>query len=56
MRVFPNTSMMLRSAWSNGRSMLRAAFRRQTCGCVFIMRVSGVASKHWDIHRRPHGA
>jgi len=52
MRALMNTLTILRSAWSNGRSGLRAAFRRQTCGCVFIMQVSGVSSKLWQIHRK----
>jgi tRNA threonylcarbamoyl adenosine modification protein YjeE len=40
------------SAWSNGRGALKAAFPSQTCGCAFIMQVSGVSSKPWQIHRR----
>jgi len=52
MRAFLNTLMSMRSAWSNGRSALLAAFRRQTCGCAFIMQVSGVSSKPWQIHRK----
>ena len=52
MRALMNILMLLRSAWSNGRSALKAAFRRQTCGCAFIMQVSGVSSKPWQIHRR----
>ena len=52
MRALMNTLMVLQSAWSNGRSGLLAAFRRQTCGCVFIMQVSVVSSKPWQIHRK----
>ena len=52
MRALMNTLMMMQSAWSNGRSALKAAFRRQTCGCAFIMQVSGVSSKPWQIHRK----
>lgn len=52
MRALANISMTLQSVWSNGRNALKAAFRRQTCGCVFIMQVSGVSSKPWQIHRR----
>jgi len=52
MRALMNTLMTLRSVLSNGRNMLRAAFRRQTCGCAFIMQVSGVSSKPWQIHRK----
>ncbi len=52
MRALMNTLMTLRSAWSNGRNVLRAVFRRQTCGYSFIMQVSGVASKPWQIHRK----
>lgn len=52
MRAWANILMTLRSVWSNGRSALKAAFRRQTCGCTFIMQVSGVSSKPWQIHRK----
>ena len=52
MRALANTLTILQSVWSNGRSALRAAFRRQTCGCAFIMQVSGVSSKPWQIHRK----
>jgi hypothetical protein len=52
MRALTNTLMTLRSVWSNGRNVLMAAFRRQTCGCAFIMQVSGVSSKPWQIHRK----
>ena len=52
MRALMNTLTTLRSVWSNGRNALRAAFRRQTCGCAFIMQVSGVSSKPWQIHRK----
>lgn len=52
MRALANISTILRSAWSNGRNVLKAAFRRQTCGCAFIMQVSGVSSKPWQIHRK----
>ncbi len=52
MRAWANISTMLQSVWSNGRNALRAAFRRQTCGCAFIMQVSGVSSKPWQIHRK----
>ncbi len=52
MRALMNILMTLRSAWSNGRNALKAAFRRQTCGCAFIMQVSGVSSKPWRIHRK----
>lgn len=52
MRALANTLMTLQSVWLNGRNALKAAFRRQTCGCVFIMQVSGVSSKPWQIHRR----
>ena len=56
MRAWTSISMKLQSALSNGRSALRAAFRRQTCGCAFIMQVSGVSSKPWQIHRRGRNA
>ncbi len=52
MRDLANISTRLRSVWSSGRSVLKAAFRRQTCGCAFIMQVSGVSSKPWQIHRK----
>lgn len=52
MRALMNTLTKLRSALSNGRNGLRAAFRRQTCGYAFIMQVSGVSSKPWQIHRK----
>ena len=52
MRALMNIFMTLRSVWSNGRKGLLAACRRQTCGCVFIMQVSGVSSKPWQIHRK----
>lgn len=52
MRALMNISMTLQSVWSSGRDMLGAAFRRQTCGCAFIMPVSGVSSKPWQIHRK----
>lgn len=52
MRDLMNILTMLRSVWSNGRNALQAAFRRQTCGCAFIMQVSGVSSKPWQLHRR----
>lgn len=52
MRAWANISTMLQFVWSNGRNALRAAFRRQTCGCAFIMQVSGVSSKPWQIHRK----
>lgn len=52
MRAWMNTLTILRSVWSNGRNALKAAFRRQTCGCAFIMRVSGVSSRPWQLHRK----
>lgn len=52
MRALMNTLTTLRSVWSSGRIVLKAAFRRQTCGCAFIMQVSGVSSKPWQIHRK----
>ena len=52
MRALANTLAILQSVWSNGRNALLAAFRRQTCGCAFIMRISGVSSKPWQIHRK----
>ncbi len=52
MRAWANISMTLRSVLSNGRNAPKAAFRRQTCGCAFIMQVSGVSSKPWQIHRK----
>ena len=52
MRAWANISMKLQSALSNGRNALKAAFRRQTCGCAFIMQVSGVSSRPWQIHRK----
>ena len=52
MRDLMNTLTTLLSAWSSGRNGLKAAFRRQTCGCAFIMQVSGVSSKPWQIHRK----
>ncbi len=52
MRALANISTILRSAWLSGRNGLKAAFRRQTCGCAFIMQVSGVSSKPWQIHRK----
>ncbi len=56
MRVWVNISATIRSVWSNGRTALLAAFRRQTCGCAFIMRVSGVASKPWELRRKARNA
>lgn len=56
MRALVNTLMRMQSAWLNGRSALKAAFRRQTCGCAFIMQVSGVSSKPWQIHRKGRNA
>ena len=50
MPALTNTLMALQSVWSNGRSALTAAFRRQTCGCVFIMQAAGVSSKPWQTH------
>ncbi len=52
MRALTNTLMTLLFALSNGPSALKAACRRQTCSCAFIMRVSGVSSKPWQIHRK----
>ncbi len=52
MRAWMNTFVTIRSVWLNGRNALMAAFRRQTCGCAFIMQVSGVSSKPWQIHRK----
>ncbi len=52
MRALANISMMMQSVWSSGRNGLKAAFRRQTCGCAFIMQISGVSSKPWQIHRK----
>ena len=52
MRALLNTLTKMRSAWLSGRSGLNAAYRRQTCGCAFIMQVSGVSSKPWQIHRK----
>lgn len=52
MRALTNTLTRLRSAWSSGRNVLKAAFHRQICGSVFIMQVSGVSSKPWRIHRK----
>jgi hypothetical protein len=52
MRALLNTLMKIRSVWSSGLSGLNAAYRRQTCGCAFIMQVSGVSSKPWQIHRK----
>lgn len=56
MRALTNTLTILRSAWSSGRNVLKAAFRRQTCGCAFIMQVSGVSSRPWQIHRKGRNA
>ncbi len=56
MRALMNTLMTLQSVWSNGRSALRAVFRPQTCACTFIMQVSGVSSKPWQIHRKGRNA
>ncbi|MBS1161278.1 MAG: hypothetical protein H6R15_3697 [Proteobacteria bacterium] len=56
MRAFLNTLMKMRSVLSSGRSALKAAYRRQTCGCAFIMQVSGVSSKPWQIHRKGRNA
>lgn len=52
MRAWTNTLTKLLSVLLNGRNGLKDAFRRQTCGCAFIMRVSGVSSKPWQIHRK----
>ncbi len=52
MRALVSTLMKMQSAWSSGQSALKAAFRRQTCGCAFIMQVSGVSSKPWQIRRK----
>jgi hypothetical protein len=52
MRALLNALMKIRSVWSSGLSGLNAAYRRQTCGCAFIMQVSGVSSKPWQIHRK----
>ncbi len=52
MRALANTLMTLQFAWLSGRNKLMAAFHRQTCGCAFIMQVSGVTSKPWQIHRK----
>lgn len=56
MRAFLNTLTRMLSVLSNGRSALQAAYRRQTCGCAFIMQVSGVSSKPWQIHRKGRNA
>lgn len=56
MRALANTLTILQSAWLNGRSVLMAAFRRQTCGCAFIMQVSGVSSRPWQIRRKGRNA
>jgi len=56
MRAFLNTLTSMRSVLSNGRNALQAAYRRQTCGCAFIMQVSGVSSKPWQIHRKGRNA
>ena len=56
MRALMNTLTRMQFAWSNGRSALRAVFRRQTCGCAFIMQVPGVSSKPWQIHRKGRNA
>ena len=52
MRALVNTLMSMRSVWSSGRTGLNAAFRRRICGASFIMQISGVSSKPWQIHRR----
>ena len=54
MRAWTNTSMILQSAWSNGRSARRAAFRRPTCGSAFNMPVPGASSRPWQKHLRGH--
>ena len=56
MRALMNTSTIVQSAWSNGRSALRAAFPRQTCGCACIMLVPGESSKPWQIHWKGRNA
>lgn len=56
MRALMNTLTRMQFAWSNGQSALKAAFRDQTCGCAFIMQVSGVSSKPWQIHRKGRNA
>jgi len=56
MRALMNTLTRMQFAWSNGPSALKAAFRGQTCDCAFIMQVSGVSSKPWQIHRRGRNA
>jgi hypothetical protein len=56
MRAFLNTLTTMQSVLSNGRNVLRAAFRRQTCSYAFIMQVSGVSSKPWQLHRKGRNA
>ena len=56
MRGLVNTFAKIRSVWSSGRNALLAAFRRQTCASAFIMRVSGVASRPWEIRRKARHA
>ena len=56
MRALVSTLMKMQSAWLNGQNALKAAFRRQTCGCAFIMQVSGVSSKPWQIRRKARNA
>ena len=56
MRALMNTSTIVQFAWSNGRTALRAAFPRQTCGCAFIMQVPGESSKPKQIHRKGRNA
>ena len=52
MRALMNISTRLPSVWSNGRNGLQAVFRHPISGCVFIMQVSAVSSKPWQIHRK----
>jgi len=56
MRASMNTSMNMQSAWSNGRTALKAAFRHQTCGSACTMPGPGVASKPWPAQRKGHNA
>lgn len=56
MRDLVNTLMTRLSAWWNGRIKLRDSSRRRIYASGFIMQVSGVASKGWELRRRGKSA
>ena len=52
MRVLASISMTAQFAWSNGRSALRAASRRQTSACVCATKAADGYSKLSLIRRK----